>query len=121
MNKLFLKAIFLCSAFAATQLASAENIEVTPIQQVTQQELAAIYVLSEICPSLLPNQAGFDAGYRNLAQEYLPQAKNAVLTLKKMSTEASFQPILLEAQQDARRAGDAQNKKICQELSAYSN
>lgn len=32
---------------AATQ--QEENINVTPTQKITQQELAAIYVLSEVC------------------------------------------------------------------------
>ncbi len=45
-----------------------ENIEVTPLQQVTQQELAAIYVLSEVCPSLVSDQSQFENGYNTLAK-----------------------------------------------------
>ncbi len=98
-----------------------ENIEVTPIQKVTQQELAAIYVLSEVCPSLVKNYAQFSKGYSKLAHEYLPQEKDAVSALNKLSKEKKFKSILTEARSDAKKAGDAKNKEICQELMTYSN
>lgn len=104
---------------AATQ--QDENIEVTPIQKVTQQELAAIYVLSEVCPSLVKDDAQFSRGYSKLAQEYLPQEKDAVSALSKLSKEKKFKSILAEARSDAKKAGDSKNKEICQELTTYNN
>ena len=98
-----------------------ENIEVTPIQKVTQQELAAIYVLSEVCPSLVKDDAQFSRGYSKLAQEYLPQEKDAVSALSKLSKEKKFKSILAEARTDAKKAGDSKNKEICQELTTYNN
>ncbi|MGY5391965.1 MCR_0457 family protein [Acinetobacter sp. NigerLNRRAM0016] len=98
-----------------------ENIEVTPNQTVTQQELAAIYVLSEICPKLVDNKDGFEQGYSKLAQEHLPEEKDAVSALMKLSKSKSFKPILAEAESDAKSAGDDKNKEICQELTTYSN
>ena len=97
-----------------------ENIEVTPLQQVTQQELAAIYVLSEVCPSLVSDQNQFENGYNTLAKEYLPQQKNPTEYLKNLSKEKKFKPILAEAQADAKKAGKAKNQEICKELSTYS-
>lgn len=97
-----------------------ENIEVTPLQQVTQQELAAIYVLSEVCPSLVSDQNQFENGYNTLAKEYLPQQKNPTEYLKSLSKEKKFKPILAEAQADAKKAGKAKNQEICKELSTYS-
>lgn len=97
-----------------------ENIEVTPLQQVTQQELAAIYVLSEVCPSLVSDQSQFENGYNTLAKEYLPQQKNPTEYLKSLSKEKKFKPILAEAQADAKKAGKAKNQEICKELSTYS-
>lgn len=98
-----------------------ENIEVTPVQKVTQQELAAIYVLSEVCPSLVKDDAQFSRGYSKLAQEYLPQEKDAVSALSKLSKEKKFKSILAEARSDAKKAGDSKNKEICQELTTYNN
>lgn len=97
-----------------------ENIEVTPLQQVTQQELAAIYVLSEVCPSLVSDQSQFENGYNTLAKEYLPQQKNPTEYLKSLSKEKKFKPILAEAQADAKKAGKTKNQEICKELSTYS-
>ena len=97
-----------------------ENIEVTPLQQVTQQELAAIYVLSEVCPSLVSDQSQFENGYNTLAKEYLQQQKNPTEYLKSLSKEKKFKPILAEAQADAKKAGKAKNQEICKELSTYS-
>lgn len=104
---------------AATQ--QDENIEVTPTQKITQQELAAIYVLSEVCPSLVKENDQFKKGYAKLAQEYLPQEQDPVSALQKLSKQKSFKSILAEAQSDAKKAGDVKNKEICQELTTYSN
>ena len=104
---------------AATQ--QDENIEVTPTQKITQQELAAIYVLSEVCPSLVKENDQFKKGYAKLAQEYLPQEQDPVNALQKLSKQKNFKSILAEAKSDAKKAGDAKNKEICQELTTYSN
>ena len=108
-------------SFTHAEESKDENIEVTPNQTVTQQELAAIYVLSEICPKLVDNKDGFEQGYSKLAQEHLPEEKDAVSALMKLSKSKSFKPILAEAESDAKRAGDEKNKEICQELTTYSN
>ena len=104
---------------AATQ--QEENINVTPTQKITQQELAAIYVLSEVCPSLVKDDAQFERGYSKLAQEYLPQEKDAVSALSTLSKEKKFKSSLAEANTDAKKAGDSKNKEICQELTTYNN
>ena len=115
-----LGAIALSLGLSQAAMAQEENIEVTPLQQVTQQELAAIYVLSEVCPSLVKENNQFQQGYAKLAQEYMPKEKDAVTALNKLSKQKSFQPILKEARADAKAAGTAKNKAICQELTAYS-
>lgn len=86
---------------AATQ--QDENIEVTPTQKITQQELAAIYVLSEVCPSLVKENDQFKKGYAKLAQEYLPQEQDPVNALQKLSKQKNFKSILAEAKSDAKK------------------
>lgn len=117
-------ASFSLSAFAWTAgsaYAADEKIEVTPTPQVTNQELAAIYVLSEVCPKLVKDEAKFNQGYAKLAKEYLPNEKSPVSALEKLSKQKSFAKILKEAQSDAKKAGKAKNTEICQELSTYAN
>ncbi len=98
-----------------------ENIEVTPIQDVTHQELAAIYVLSEICPNQVSDQKQFEAGYKKLVTEYLPKEKDPVAALNLLSKQSSFKSILDEAKSDAKKAGDAKNKAICEDVATYNN
>ncbi|KWQ05523.1 MAG: hypothetical protein PHW49_08310 [Acinetobacter harbinensis] len=112
-----------CMTLSVTHAAksSDENIEVTPTQEVTQQELAAIYVFSEICPKLIKDDGQFQTGYAKLAHEYLPQEQNAVTALKKITQQKNFKSILAEARSDAKKAGDSKNLQICQDVSTYGN
>ncbi len=100
--------------------AANENIEVTPSQEITKQELAAIYVLSEICPSMVKDKAKFNQGYNQLFTEYLPGQKNPVERLNQMVKQSDFRNILAEAQSDAKKAGKKKNQAICNELVSYS-
>ena len=104
------------SAFAAD-----ENINVTPTQQVTKQELAAIYVLSEICPSMVKDKSQFNQGYTKLVTEYMPGQRNPVESLNQMAKQNDFRNILAEAQSDAKKAGKKKNQVICNELTTYNN
>ena len=104
------------SAFAAD-----ENINVTPTQQVTKQELAAIYVLSEICPSMVKDKSQFNQGYTKLVTEYMPGQRNPVESLNQMAKQNDFRNILSEAQSDAKKAGKKKNQVICNELTTYNN
>lgn len=119
-----LKTLTALTLSAFTLHVYAENVDVTPKDtQVTQQELAAMYVLSDICPSLIEAKAQgkFEQGYAKLLKENMPQVKNPVQSLKALSQEPKFAPILQEAQADAKKAGDAKNLEICQELTTYAN
>src|SRR5690606_9913033 len=125
MKHLFRRAfgIFTFSAlsFLGTQTFAADtNIEVTPVQDITQHELAAIYVLSEICPAMVKDQNQFNAGYNKLVAEYMPGQKDPVQALNQLSKDSKFQPILKEAQQDAQKARKKKNQVICNELTTYS-
>ena len=108
------------TAYAASEKAHSknENIEVTQ-QQVTPEELAAIYVLSDICPALLDKDAKFDHGLEQLLHDYMPGEKQPLVALKKLSKQSSFKPALQQAQEDAKKAGDKANRDICQDVVNY--
>jgi hypothetical protein len=119
-------ALTFCAISAATLLgtsafAADENINVTPTQQVTKQELAAIYVLSEICPSMVKDKSQFNQGYTKLVTEYMPGQRNPVESLNQMAKQNDFRNILAEAQSDAKKAGKKKNQVICNELTTYNN
>lgn len=124
-NPIF-QALTFCAISAATLLgtsafAADENINVTPIQQVTKQELAAIYVLSEICPNMVKDKSQFNQGYTKLVTEYMPGQRNPVESLNQMAKQNDFRNILAEAQSDAKKAGKKKNQVICNELTTYNN
>ncbi|MDQ8934456.1 MCR_0457 family protein [Acinetobacter rudis] len=112
--------LFSTNSFAANESAehTQENIEVTQ-QNVTPEELAAIYVLSEICPSLLKKQSGFEQGYNNLLKDYLPQEKKPADYLSNLSQQSHFKAVLKQAREDAKSAGDQANIEICQDVVNY--
>lgn len=124
-NPIF-QALTFCAISAATLLgtsafAADENINVTPTQQVTKQELAAIYVLSEICPSMVKDKSQFNQGYTKLVTEYMPGQNKPVERLNQMAKQKDFRNILAEAQADAKKAGKQKNQVICDELTTYQN
>ncbi|MCE6001915.1 hypothetical protein KWF86_15560 [Acinetobacter pittii] len=100
-----------------------ENVvEVTPQQGTTPEELAAIQVLSEICPSLIGKKdADFAQGYERLVKDYLPNEIDAVSALEKRSKDKAFKKYLKEARSDAKAAGDEQNTLVCQDVKAYQS
>ncbi|ENU29544.1 hypothetical protein F991_02592 [Acinetobacter sp. CIP-A165] len=107
-------------AYAANAKHESENIEVTPMSQTTtQEELAAIYVLSEICPSLIDEDKKFTQGYERLVKEYLPKESKAVDVLNKRAKAKDFQNVLVEARKDAKAASDEKNRQICEDVRNY--
>ena len=65
-----------------------ENIEVTPQEGITQEELAAIRVLHEICPKLVAqDKAAFESGYSRLVKDYMPNESNPDEALEKLSKQ----------------------------------
>ena len=95
--------------------------EVTLSQQATDEELAAIYMISEFCPSLLEEQqqSAFEESFAKLVAEYLPKQPQALGYLKLLSSQQTFQPYLNQAKSDVAQAGDEKNRAICQDLVTY--
>ena len=106
--------------FAADKKSVAEKIEVTPISEdVTKEELAAIYVLSEICPSLIGKDLKFNKAYEKLVKAYLSNEDDAVDVLKKRVKSKDFKAALEEARNDAKAASDNDNLQICDDVRNY--
>ena len=111
---------FVPTAFAEKTKATdiKENIDVTQ-QSVTKDELAAIYVLSEVCPALVKQDDQFNAGYSKLLKDYLPNEKTPETALKSLVKQSSFKDALKQARHDAKTAGDKGNKQVCEDVKDY--
>ena len=120
LSLLIMSSLATSPVFAADKKTVADKIEVTPISEdVTKEELAAIYVLSEICPSLIGKDLKFNTAYENLAQAFLANEKYAVKMLNKRAKAKDFQVALTEARNDANAASEDDNRQICDDVRNY--
>lgn len=83
----FMIAVLSCSSLGislAYAEAPAENIEVTPEHnQTTPEELAAIYVLSQLCTSYgYDKEVGFKEGFAALAKEKPARRKRSRTSIR---------------------------------------
>jgi len=120
LSLLIMSSLATSPVFAADKKTVADKIEVTPISEdVTKEELAAIYVLSEICPSLIGKDLKFNKAYEQLVKAYLSNEDDAVDVLKKRANSKDFKAALKEARNDAKAASDDDNRQICDDVRNY--
>ncbi len=105
---------FTVSAFAQNEKSSTdENVEISSQLQTTKEEIAAIQVLSEICPDIIGKNKNFDSGYQRILTDFLPGISNPVLAVQALSEEEDYQVILKQARQDAANASREENREVC--------
>lgn len=97
-----------------------DNIDVTQLE-VTKEELSAIHVLSEVCPSLIKIDNAYKTGYSKLLKDYLPNQKNPEAFLKSLVNQKPFESALKEARNDAKKAGKKNNTEICEDVKKYQS
>ena len=120
LSLLIMSSLATSPVFAADKKTVADKIEVTPISEdVTKEELAAIYVLSEICPSLIGKDLKFNKAYEKLVKAYSSNEDDAVDVLKKRVKSKDFKAALEEARNDAKAASDDDNRQICDDVRNY--
>ncbi len=86
---------------------------------VTQEEIAAVNVLSEICPKILGKNPNFDAGYRRLLADLLPDFQDPVTALRALQDDQEYQQKLVDARNDAKKASVEDNREICLDVVQY--
>ncbi|SDB85148.1 MCR_0457 family protein [Acinetobacter boissieri] len=107
---------------AKTTESDDKNIDVTPQQGgITDEELAAIYVLSELCTDYgFKKDPDYRSGYAELVKENMSGIQNPINALQLRAKQKDFKPFLEQARQDANKAGEAENKEICKEISSLA-
>lgn len=111
---------FVPTVFAADKQSETEKIEVTPVSdEVSPQELAVIYVLSETCPTLIGKDLKFNKAYDTLVKSYLSNEKNAVEMLSKRMQTKEYKEPLKEARDIAKAASDEDNRQIFDDVRNY--
>lgn len=109
-------------SFAApNKAASEENIDVTQ-EQISLDEIATVYNLSLICPSLIDNKDSkkFNHNYDIELKKVLPNETNPQEAIKQLSKQKDFKNSLKQIQAESKRFGDKENKEMCQEVVDYN-
>ena len=114
MTKLFktLSTLTLATLMATSAFAS-DNVEISPDAGTTREEIAAIHVLSEICPQIIGKNKNFDAGLKRVLTDLLPGVSDPVAAVKAYSQEAEFQGLIKQAREDASGATTEENREVC--------
>lgn len=132
MNSFFKKSCSvaaLVSSLFATSIYAVDAVNPVTVQDnikvsdestsTTQEELATIYVLSEICPNIIGNSKAFEQGYARLAKDYWPLKGDAVKGLKQRAQQQGFEKYLTQARQNANNMTAQNNREVCEDVMAY--
>ena len=87
-------------------------------QGTSQEEIATIDVLNEICPKILGtnNNKNFSKGYNNLITHMLPSIKNPVAAVQAMHTDADYMKIYDNARINTLKEKEDDNREVCLEV-----
>ncbi|MBC7751533.1 MAG: hypothetical protein H7Z73_07405 [Candidatus Saccharibacteria bacterium] len=117
--------LLITPSYAATKPDSANSnsaqVVVENAKGTSQEEIATIDVLNEICPQILGqnNTKNFRKGYSNLLRELLPSIKNPVLSVQSMHTDPDYMNILANARTKAFAEKVEDNREVCLEVLHY--
>ena len=104
---------------APTKTDADSKVEFKSSLPVTQQEIAAVEVLGEICPKIIGKNTNFDAGFKRLLTDLLPTIDQPVMALKALQDDTEYQKIVSEARIDANKATVQENRDVCLEIVNY--
>ncbi len=90
-------------------------------QGTSQEEIATIDVLNEICPKILGtnNNKNFSKGYNNLITHMLPSIKHPVAAVQAMHTDADYMKIYDNARINTLKEKEDDNREVCLEVLHY--
>lgn len=108
---------------AAKHTAAAESkdskVELKDNLPVTEEEVATVNVLGEICPKILGKNPNFDKGYRLALADMLPGVTDPVLAIRALQDDPNYQKVLKDARNEAAKATVEDNREVCLELTQY--
>jgi|GEM_PF-3630796 len=111
------------SAPATTSKAADDKaaVEVEGAGGTSQEEVATVDVLNEICPQVLGtnNDRNFKKGYANLITHMLPGIKQPVLAVQAMHSDPDYMKTYADARSKAQAAGNEDNREVCLEVLHY--
>lgn len=106
---------------SAHKAANNGQVVVEDTKGTSQEEIAAVDIMNEICPQILGqnNNKNFQKGYNNLLHELLPSIKSPALSVQAMHTDSDYMNILNNARAKASAESIEDNREICLDILHY--
>ncbi len=107
-------------AFAASKKTQTEdqNIDVSQ-DQASLEEIATVYNLSKLCPSLVKDKATFEKAYDVELKKVLPNESNPKTFVQTLAKQKDFQLKLKDVQKASSKFSKKENAEMCQEVADY--
>lgn len=108
------------TAFAASNKTTdqEENIDVSQ-ERASLEEIATVYNLSKLCPSLVKDKAQFEKAYAIELKKVLPNEAQPKSYVQNLAKQADFQKKLKEVKASTAQFSTKENTEMCQELADY--
>ena len=93
-----------------------EDLSTAEKNSIVKEDVAAMQVLKDYCPTVMGKNAKFDQNVQNLLAEYLSEYSDSAMTLQKLQQDAEYQKILKETQKSLNETSIDDNKFACEEI-----
>jgi len=107
---------------AAAPAAAKSQVTVEGTSSTSQEEIATVDVLNEICPNILGtnNNKNFAKGYRSLITSLLPSIKFPVESVAAMHSDPEYMKIYSDARTQALAQKTEDNREVCLDVLNYT-
>jgi hypothetical protein len=93
-----------------------EDLSTAEKNSIVKEDVAAMQVLKDYCPTVIGKNAKFDQNVQNLLAEYLSEYSDISMTLQKLQQDVEYQKILKETQKSLNETSIDDNKFACEEI-----
>ena len=93
-----------------------EDLSTAEKNSIVKEDVAAMQVLKDYCPTVIGKNAKFDQNVQNLLSEYLNEYSDNSMTLQKLQQDVEYQKILKETQKSLNETSIDDNKFACEEI-----
>ncbi len=103
--------------------AAANQVTVEGGANTSQEEIATVDVLNEICPTILGtnNNKNYQKGYSSLIAHLLPSIKYPVQSVAAMHSDPEYMKIYNDARTQALAQKPEDNREVCLDVLHYSD
>ena len=112
--------LLITPAFAASNKTQSheQNIDISQ-EKASLEEIATVYNLSKLCPSLVKDKATFEKAYNVELKKVLPDQSNPKTYMQSLVKQKDFQQKLKDVQKASSKFSKKENTEMCQEVADY--